>query len=134
MKINKIIYCFSWSVGLLFATFYSLYSNEGGAFNFSNAALLPVGQSYIMPMVLVMALYLWDVLYNITLQTRHRSKDIFWILLCIIVFMLCFVLSILVNNNFMGWVLFYMAWFALTVLKFQTTDSIHPALYRISED
>lgn len=134
MKINKTIYCVSWSIGLLFATFYALYSTEGEAFSFSNAMLLPVSQSYIMPMVLVMALYLWDVLYNITLQTRQRNREIFWILLCIIIFMLCFVLSILVNNNIIGWFLFYMAWIALTILKFQTTERMQPCLHKIPED
>lgn len=134
MKYAKSIYCFTWSIGLLFSTFYVLFCGEEEAFGFSDKLLLPVAQSYIMPMILVMSLYLWDVLYNFVMHPKSRDTDMFWIILCMIGFLVLFVFSILVNNNNVGWVLFIMSWVTLTVLKYKTTADTHTQIFKIPED
>ncbi len=134
MAIKKCLYCIMWSAGLFVATFYSLFSLEGEAFNFSGKELLPIAQSHIMPMIMVMALYLWDVLYSISIQKNNNDKLMFWILLMIIAFMVAFVFSMLVNCNVIGWVLFIASWLALAVLKYQTTEGERAYPYQISED
>ena len=50
------------------------------------------------------------------------SEDISTVQVTIILFMGMFVFSLLVNNNFWGWILFIAAWLSLTVLKFITTE------------
>lgn len=128
----KLIYCTLWSVGLFVATFYGLF-NVDQAFDFTGSSLLSTAQSYIMPMIMVMTLYLFDVLYEISTHRHCAMNTILWILLTLIVFMLSFVFSILVNRNALGWALFILSWASLTVLKFQTTgEGISP--YQIMED
>lgn len=58
----------------------------------------------------------------------------FWIILCMIGFLVLFVFSILVNNNNVGWVLFIMSWVTLTVLKYKTTADTHTQIFKIPED
>lgn len=133
MVIKKCLYCVMWSVGLFVATFYSLFTLEGEAFNFSGKELLPIAQSHIIPMIMAMTLYLWDVLYNLSMQKTNNDKSMFWILLMIIAFMVAFVFSMLVNYNVIGWGLFIISWLALTILKYQTTED-ERAPYQITED
>lgn len=119
------------------ATFYSLLSLalEGKqVFDFSDKGLLDIAQSHILPMIMAMALYLWDVLYCVVTKSLHAEKASFWILLMIIVFMVAFVFSFLVNTNEVGWFLFIAAWLALTVLKYQTTAESSISPYQILED
>lgn len=131
---GKIIYCVCWSIGLFFATFYSLF-NEESVFNFSEKQLLPVAKSIIMPMIMAMALYLCDVIYNNfhIKQTTDRHQ-VFWILLSITLFMVLFVFSLLVNKNIVGWLLFIFSWLCLLLLKFKTTESKEIIPYEISEE
>lgn len=89
--------------------------------------------NHIMPMIMAMTLYLLDVLYAISMRKSNQDKSLFWILSTIIVFMVTFVFSLLVNCNVLGWVLFILSWLSLTILKFQTTES-EQSPYLITED
>ncbi|WP_297674445.1 hypothetical protein [uncultured Bacteroides sp.] len=131
---GKCLYCILWSVGLFVATFYCLLAQDEEAFDFTGKELLPIAQSHIMPMIMAMALYLWDVLYSLSMQKMNRDRSLFWILAMIIVFMITFVSSILVNCNVLGWVLFILSWLSLTILKYQTTENGQTFPYPISED
>lgn len=131
---SKCLYCILWSVGLFVATFYCLLAQDEEAFDFTGKELLPIAQSHIMPMIMAMALYLWDVLYSLSMRKMNRDKSLFWILAMIIVFMITFVFSILVNCNVLGWVLFILSWLSLAILKYQTTENGQTLPYPISED
>lgn len=131
--IKKTIYCLLWSVALFVATFYTLIGQDN-AFVFDKKLLLEVANSHIFPMMMAMVLYLWDVLYNVSLQKSNNDHLIIWILGTIIVFLGGFVFSLLVNDNFWGWSLFGIAWLSLTVLKFVTTEDEQSTPYIISED
>lgn len=132
---NKLIYCIIWSIGLFVATFYCLWPQRQDAFCFTDKEILPIAQSHIMPMIMAMALYLLDVVYNVSSQKAECSKKTFClILMMIIVFLATFVFSILINNNIYGWVLFITSWICLTVLKFITTDDGTTSPYKISDD
>lgn len=127
------MYCIIWSVALFVVTFYGLLSQEK-AFDFTGKDLLPVAQTHIMPMIMAMTLYLWDVLYNVSMRRLNDEKSTFWILLMIILFLGFFVFSILVNDNTIGWILFIGSWLSLTMLKFKTTESEQVQPYQILED
>lgn len=131
--IKKTIYCLLWSVALFVATFYTVIGQDN-AFVFDKKLLLEVANSHIFPMMMAMVLYLWDVLYNVSLQKSNNDHLIIWILGTIIVFLGGFVFSLLVNDNFWGWSLFGIAWLSLTVLKFVTTEDEQSTPYVISED
>mgnify|MGYP004580331011 CR=1 FL=1 len=131
--IMKTIYCLLWSVALFVATFYTIIGQDN-AFVFDKKLLLEVANSHIFPMMMAMVLYLWDVLYNVSLQKSNNDHLIIWILGTIIVFLGGFVFSLLVNDNFWGWSLFGIAWLSLTVLKFVTTEDEQSTPYVISED
>jgi len=123
-----------WSIGLFVATFYGLLGQDGEAFDFAGKELLAIAQSHIMPMIMAMALYLWDVLYGISLHKVNNDQAMFWTLLMIILFMVLFVFSMLANHNIIGWTLFMLSWLALTILKYQTTEDEQTCPYQISED
>ena len=123
-----------WSIGLFVATFYSLLGQDGEVFDFTGKELLTVAKSHIMPMIMAMALYLWDVLYGISLHKVNNDKAMFWTLLMIILFMVLFVFSMLANHNIAGWTLFLLSWLALTILKYKTTEDEQTCPYPISED
>lgn len=123
-----------WSVGLFVATFYSLLGQDSEAFEFTGKELLTIAQSHIMPMIMAMALYLWDVLYGLSLHKVNNDQAMFWTLLMIILFMVLFVFSMLANHNIVGWTLFMLSWLALTVLKYQTTEDEQTCPSQISED
>lgn len=128
----KTIYCIIWSVALWVATFYPLL-NESNVFVFKGKLLLDVAQSHIFPMVMAMTLYLGDVLYHL-LRNDCQHNILIWVLGTIIVFMIAFVLSLLANCNLAGWFFFIVAWGALTVLKYKTTECEQPSPYPILED
>lgn len=131
---KKLLYCTMWSVGLFVATFYSLLGQEGEVFDFTGKQLLTIAQSHIMPMIMAMALYLWDVLYSISLHKVNNDQSMFWTLLMIILFMVLFVFSMLANHNTIGWGLFLLSWLSLTILKYKTTEDEQTCPYQISED
>ena len=87
-----------------------------------------------MPMIMAMTLYLWDVLYGISLHKVNNDKAIFCTLLMIILFMVFFVFSMLANHNIVGWTLFMLSWLALTILKYETTEDEQTCPYQIPED
>lgn len=130
---KKIGYCFCWSVALFVATFYGIICQDS-AFLFQGKLLLDVANSHIFPMIMAMLLYLWDVMYNVSLKRDHNGSLILWILGTIILFLGFFVFSLLVNNNFWGWTLFGAAWLSLTVLKYKTTEDEQSSPYIITED
>lgn len=131
----KFIYCSLWSVGLFFATFFGLIAHGNAVFDFTDKKILPVAETLIMPMIMAWVLYLWDVLYAVSKQAgENRKESDFWMLLMIIIFLVCFVLSIIVNQNTIGWILFLVSWVALTVLKYKTMDEEQGALYEIMEN
>lgn len=57
-------------------TFYSLLS-QSQAFVFTGKDLLSVAESHIMPMIMAMTLYLWDVLYNVSMCRLNDGKTTF---------------------------------------------------------
>lgn len=130
--ITKIVYCAIWACGLFVATFYSLL-NQKDIFEFSEKLFLPVLQNYIFPMILVMALYLIDVLYNV-INAKFSINIVGWVLGTIILFMVFFALSMLVNENWAGWLFFSASWFSLTILKYKTTDCEKTEIYKVMED
>ena len=130
---KKIIYCTLWSVALFVATFYGIIGQES-AFLFKGKEMLDVASSHIFPMIMAMVLYLWDVMYNVSLKRDNNGGLIIGILGTIILFMGMFVFSLLVNNNFWGWTLFIAAWLSLTVLKFITTEDEQSSPYIITEE
>lgn len=130
---KKIIYCTLWSVALFVATFYGIIGQES-AFLFKGKEMLDVASSHIFPMIMAMVLYLWDVMYNVSLKRDNNGGLIIGILGTIILFMGMFVFSLLVNNNCWGWILFIAAWLSLTVLKFITTEDEQSSPYIITEE
>lgn len=132
---KKLIYCTIWSIGLFVATFYCLLPQWKNAFCFTDKEVLSVARSHFMPMIMAMALYLLDVVYNISSQKVECSKKSFCLILVIIItFMTIFVFSILINNNIYGWILFVVSWICLTILKFITTDDGTAIPYPISDN
>lgn len=131
--IKKIIYCTLWSIALFVSTFYSIICKEH-SFVFDGKMLLDIASSHILPMVMAMTLYLLDVMYGLSIKKSDNANLIQWILGTIIVFMGCFVTSLLVNDNIWGWFFFCIAWLSLTVLKFQTTEGKENIPYIITED
>lgn len=83
---------------------------------------------------MAMALYLWDVMYNVSLRKSNDDNLVIWILGTVIVFLGGFVASLLINDNLWGWSLFGVAWLSLTALKFVTTEDEKSTPYMISED
>ena len=67
---KKIIYCTLWSVALFVATFYGIIGQES-AFLFQGKEMLDVASSHIFPMIMAMVLYLWDVMYNVSLKREN---------------------------------------------------------------
>ena len=129
---TKIVYCVIWSCGLFVATFYGLLKQKD-IFEFTEKLFLPVMQNYIFPMILAMALYLLDVLYNVT-NDKSNGAIVGWVLGTIILFMVFFALSMLVNENWAGWLFFSASWFSLTILKYKTTDCEKREIYKVMED
>ena len=60
-------------------TFYALIGQDD-VFVFDGKLLLEVANSHIFPMMMAMVLYLWDVLYNASLQKSNNDHMIMWIL------------------------------------------------------
>lgn len=83
---KKIGYCFCWSVALFVATFYGIICQDS-AFLFQGKLLLDVANSHIFPMIMAMLLYLWDVMYNVSLKRDNNGSLILWILGTIILFL-----------------------------------------------
>lgn len=131
--IKKTIYCALWSMALFVATFYSIIGQES-AFVFDGKLLRDVALSHIFPMIMAMTLFLFDVMYNVSLRKSNNDNVVLWMLGTVIVFMAGFVASILVNDNFWGWSFWGIAWLSLTVLKFVTTEDEESIPYIISED
>ena len=131
--IKKLSYCIMWSTALFVTTFYSIIGQDS-AFYFEGKSFLYVANSHIFPMIMAMTLYLFDVMYSLSVKKSSNDNIIMWILGTIIVFMGGFVASLLVNDNKGGWALFIVAWASLTVLKFVTTEGRESVPYVISED
>lgn len=129
----KLTYCMMWSVGLFFATFYSVFG-QADFFLFADKKSLEVAQCYIMPLVMAMDLYLWDVLYNVTLKGRLDYSTAKWVFVGVIAFLTFFAFSLIGNNVWAGWIFFILSWLSLTMIKVATTDSLEVKVYKIGED
>ena len=89
---KRIAYVLLWSAGLFAASFYTFC----GKFNFAAMSVIS------------------DALHEMNANNRQFTPVYFG---CFIFFILSTIFSILVNNVLFGWILFIVAWMALTVLK-----------------
>ena len=113
LTIKKIMYVLLWSVGLFVATFYSFC----GEFDFAAMSTMPaltMAEDYLFPLFMAMALFLLDAQY-VMISDGQQIKPVYSA--CFTIFLLCTVFSILVDNCLFGWLLFIVAWIALTILK-----------------
>lgn len=110
---KRIAYVFLWSAGLFAASFYTFC----GKFNFaamSDISAREMAEEYLFPLFMAMALFLLDALHEMNANNRQFTPVYFG---CFIFFILSTIFSILVNSVLFGWILFIVAWMALTVLK-----------------
>lgn len=131
--IRKYVYCAVWSAGLFCVSFFPLLKNIEEAFVFEGKQILDVAMSHLFPMIMALSLYLLDMMYSFRWKAQ-AEKVMDWIFGTIIVFLVAFVFSIIVNDNIWGWGLFLLSWISLTVLKIKTTDSQNIVLYKVTED
>lgn len=115
MKTNPIIFTFIWSVILFVSTFpkvvfecsiEDLYSTD-------------IKQSIITPIVILLALYLWEEMYNIQNVniTNDKLKESFWKTLLILGLVLIF-LIITINVGQYRFIPFVICWVLISLLKY----------------
>lgn len=121
LTFNKILYVVFWSSGLFVATFYAFF----GEFSFANmkdVTAFDMTKNYLLPLFTAMALFLLDAQYVMFTEGRQITASYS---ACFILFILATVASILVNNSFLGWLFFILAWIALTILKASMTLDVN---------
>lgn len=131
---NKIFYCLVWSFLLFFVTLYGFLGN-GADFVFESETFGNIFGLYIMPMIMAMALYLWDVMYAVVLKKSNLKSDmIIWVLVTLFIFMLTFALSMFVNRNWLGWVCLIISWMSFLLMKIKTTEKMMDTTKKILEE
>lgn len=70
---------------------------------------------------MALALYMLDVMYS-WYKTQANYTQSMWTIGTVTFFLVSFVLSLLANNNVIGWIFFLSSWISLTVLKYKTTE------------
>lgn len=123
----KLTYVILWSIGLFVATFgFNILS---GALNLDineETKLIDTLKSYILPLILAMALFLVDALYSYELDKESKKKSqLDVILFLVILFLILFGLSMMINEV-INWIIFILAWIVLTIMKGLSTTSFQP--------
>lgn len=138
---KKLIYCILWSLGLFVATFPSIFEIDKSQHLsfFSATDIKTLNEKYIRPLVIAMALFLGDVLYNVAIRRCTSFENTLrWCLAVLIIFMFSFTGSIELKNVTMKYILFGISWVALTILKIKTTENEaieqEAAIYEISNN
>ena len=119
--IRKTIYVIGWSLGLLFATFPNLFQGEM-VFQMSELPMKDIYKPYLFPLIMALSLFVSDVCYVFEQEKAancNTPKYITEVLILITVFLLGLTYSISSNDN--SYIGFFVAWIALTIMKFLKT-------------
>lgn len=123
----RLIYIITWSLGLLWATFPKVLS---GKFDFHLSELCSdtLRSEYTFPLFTVLMLYLWDVIYDLAKEKAEtniiRGEKIVFVLIALVIFLFCYLLSISMSNPSVTCALFWLIWTAMTSMKVSTTKKI----------
>ena len=125
----RITYIFSWSLGLLFATFPHLFDG-GMTFDYRDMLLSEACDKYIFPFIMAMILFLIDVVYGYVKEIPSREyTHVISVIVFLILFLLTFVLSVYVSDPFWACGCFIISWVCLSFMKFLKTEVYETTSY-----
>lgn len=118
----RIGYIFSWSIGLLYATFPHFFGGEM-SFDFRNQTLSDACDAYIFPFVMAMVLFLIDVIYGyIKEMIDGHYTHVVGVIAFLVLFLIGFVLSLSVSDPSVARWCFIISWVCLSFMKLLKTD------------
>lgn len=132
----RLVYIILWSAGLLWATFPEVIS---GNYNFNLIGLKAdvLRSNYTFPLITVLALYLWDVIYELAKEKAEtgviRGDELIYVFISLVVFLLCYLISISVSNPNSASILFAIIWCSMTAMKISTTKQINVKPLRVPQ-
>lgn len=123
--VKKLIYVFGWSIALFFATFPNLIMGKMNL-EFSAMEFPEIRDTYMLPILMAMVLFLGDVVYVFEQEKCEgkEQKHITSVILLMGLYLFSFLLS-LYGNIYCGYIGLFLAWIALTIMKFIKTNSCH---------
>jgi len=121
MFVTDLIYVFMWSLGLLYASFHTVFEGTSP----STLCLKPLPallENYIFPMSMAMILFLLDCIYNLLKAAVNLKFELVAFLVLFILFWLFFLFTLMYRDDaaFSNWS-FWVAWVCLALMKFLTT-------------
>lgn len=120
--IKKVIYVAGWSMALFVTTFPNLIKGTM-SLDFNAMDFGEVRDSYMLPVVLAMALFMGDIAYVFTQEKCEgkQQKYIVSVIVLLCIFLFSFIFS-LWGNKIYGYIGLACAWISLTIMKFLKTD------------
>ena len=127
IMLYKLTYVILWSIGLFVATFgFNIHSGALDLDISEETKFIDILKSYILPLILAMALFLVDALYSYELDKESKKKtQLDVILFLVILFLILFGLS-MIANEVINWAIFILAWIVLTIMKGLSTTPFQP--------
>jgi hypothetical protein len=119
-KFWRWLYIVVWAICLFYATFPSVFDGT-----FTDKLSSDFSKNYLIPMVMVLELYLFDVIYSFHIASNegvyNTTKSV---LICIALFFAAFMFTIYFEQNSIIFVIsFIAAWLFLIALKIITTPT-----------
>lgn len=132
--IKKIVYLLFWSLGLLWATFPDLFTGEMD-FNFKQMEGAVFFQKYMFPLLMVLLLYMFDVIYAFHLESADgEPTKALPVYIFTAGFLLCFILSVAFSGTVFALLLFVLSWLCLIGMKyFKTNEQSRPTPAEVTE-
>ena len=121
---DKVLYIISWSALLMIATFPDLFKTGKfiSMFNTENLKYSEGVWVILMPLYFAVMLAGIDVVYSYRSEkNKNRDMELIWVLVSILIFLLALAASAFYPNIYFTAACFYIAWLALTGMKFAAT-------------
>lgn len=119
-KLGKWLYIVVWAICLFYATFPCVF--EG---TFTVKLGEDFNKNYLIPMIMVLELYLFDVIYSFHIASHEGVYSITkYVLICITLFFAAFMFTIYFKHDSIFFVIsFIAAWLFLIIMKIITTPT-----------
>lgn len=128
--LSDILYCsrfylifaiISWSLGLLYATFPKLFTEEMN-FDFDNSLSKSVND-YLFPLIMALILFLVDTIYGFLKEMMvNQYSHVVGVFIMLVLFLLAFVLSLKIGDPDLSRICFIASWIFLSVMKYFKTE------------
>ncbi|MBR3407347.1 MAG: hypothetical protein IKG86_00705 [Paludibacteraceae bacterium] len=120
LKFGKWLYIVVWAICLFYATFPCVFDGT-----FTVKLSEDFNKNYLIPMIMVLELYLFDVIYSFHIASNEGAYSITkYVLICIALFFAAFMFTIYFKQDPIIFVIsFIAAWLLLIILKIITTPT-----------